>query len=229
MGIFVYDSSKKNLFESIYVITDNRRLKRALKVMMRTPGFIDNNKTPRKLPDDREIFFREYIPRVLKLKEGVEELEMDEEFVIDDSLLYRMEIEFWRDYYRNLIENSDKDEEKNFYQDLLQEKEDELEWHVNPKLKGVVYFQVINGSRFYYDTNETNLDFAIWAEGSEGFQSMLFTMLKAPKFMGRDRKLHETDKERELFFMEYMPRVFGKPSDVGIVDDSHRYKDNAIS
>lgn len=78
----------------------------------------------------------------------------------------------------------------------------------------MIYVQDILENKVFYDSEEDNLDFAIWSEGSEGFQSMLSTMLKAPKFMGRDRKLHETDKERELFFMEYIPRVFGIKTEV---------------
>ncbi len=129
----------------------------------------------RKLPEDREIFFREYIPRVLKLDGKVETLGDDRIVCTDDSILYKN---------RN----------------------------------SVIYFLDIKGSRFYYNTREPDLNKAFWVAGSESLKEMFRIMLKAPKFMGKDRELHITNNERKLFFKEYMPRVFGTPSKTGTIE-----------
>lgn len=170
-GIFVYDSSKENLFESIYVITGNRRLRGILNTMLRaSPFFIDNNKKQRKLPEDREIFFREYIPRVLKLEGKV--------IHTDDSIIYK------------------KDDNKH----------------------SMIYFQEINGNRFYFNKREPDLKGAFWVDGPEILKEMFRIMLKAPKFLANDKELHITNNERKLFFNDYIPRVFGTPSKKGILE-----------
>lgn len=74
----------------------------------------------------------------------------------------------------------------------------------------MIYVQNIDGNKFFYDSEESNLQLAIWVDGPEGLKRMVEVMLKAPKFLGSDRKLHSTDKEREMFFLDYIPRVFGQ-------------------
>lgn len=82
----------------------------------------------------------------------------------------------------------------------------------------MIYYYNIRHSRFYYDTKEKNKELAIWVDSAQGMKDMLSTMLRGPFFMGKDKKPHDTDKERQLFFLEYIPRVFGKNTEVKKVD-----------
>lgn len=49
-------------------------------------------------------------------------------------------------------------------------------------------------------------------------KDILATMLHGPFFMGRDKKMHKMPEERELFFLEYIPRVFGGKPEVRKVE-----------
>lgn len=71
MGIFRYDPKEEDLFKSITVETNRPAVKRALDVMLRGKGFIDNKGERRYLPKDKEIFFIEFIPRALKIKGAI--------------------------------------------------------------------------------------------------------------------------------------------------------------
>lgn len=68
MGIFRYDPKEEDLFRAITVETNRPAVKRALDAMLRTKGFIDNKGEKRYLPEDKEIFFIEFIPRALNFK-----------------------------------------------------------------------------------------------------------------------------------------------------------------
>lgn len=81
-----------------------------------------------------------------------------------------------------------------------------------------VYYYNIKHNRFYFDSDEPVKELAIWVDGSQGMKDMLETMLRGPVFMGRDRVQHYTDIERELFFREYIQRVFGRGTEVKCVD-----------
>jgi hypothetical protein len=50
---------------------------------------------------------------------------------IDDTIVYEEELKMWEEYYGNLIENADTEEEKNLYRALLQEKRDAIGVYVN--------------------------------------------------------------------------------------------------
>lgn len=80
--------------------------------------------------------------------------------------------------------------------------------------KEVIYYYNIRHSRFYYNTGQINPELAVWVDSAQGMKDMLATMLRGPFFMGRDRKQHKTKEELELFFLEYIPRVFGKSTEV---------------
>lgn len=74
----------------------------------------------------------------------------------------------------------------------------------------MIYAQNIDGNIFFYNAEEPQLELAFWTNGPDGLREMLNITLKSPKFLGSDRKLHSTDKEREMFFLDYIPRVFGQ-------------------
>lgn len=80
--------------------------------------------------------------------------------------------------------------------------------------KGAVYYYNIRHNRFYYDTGIKNIEDAIWVDSANGMKQMLATMMKGPIFCGKDKKIHNTKEEPELFFLEYIPRVFGKSTEL---------------
>lgn len=76
-----------------------------------------------------------------------------------------------------------------------------------------ILYYFIRHSRFIFDTEEENPELAIWVDSAGGMKDMLSTMLRGPFFMGRDKKMHKMPEEIELFFLEFIPRVFqgGEP------------------
>lgn len=87
-GTFYYDPTKENIFESI-TVDGSRQIKQILVVKLMSPWFVDNKGQPRKLPKDKEIFFREFLPRTMRLKGKVEKLDDDNVIFTDDSILYK--------------------------------------------------------------------------------------------------------------------------------------------
>ncbi len=51
-------------------------------------------------------------------------------------------------------------------------------------------------------------------DSAPGMKQMLGTMLRGPIFLGNDKKHHKVKDEPEKFFLDYIPRVFGKNTEV---------------
>lgn len=81
-------------------------------------------------------------------------------------------------------------------------------------IERIVYFQDIKGNRFYFDIEKR----CISVDGPLFLKEMLSVLLKAHKFIGRDRTVYLTCQEKERVFFEYIPRVFGRPFKVGKIE-----------
>jgi hypothetical protein len=72
---------------------------------------------------------------------------------------------------------------------------------------------------FYYDPNEENIFKAITVDAPRPMKRILTTMLMTPNFIDNKGQRRLLPKDKEIFFLEYIPRALKLKGKVEKVED----------